>query len=383
MPINSDKSEPLYHQVAKDIKTKIASGRLKTGDKLPSQNELSNQYNVSLITIKKALTELNREGIINGKVGKGTYIANRSVSANNKKLKTIGFVLRDMDSPYFSRILSSAEKKLSSNEWNLLVSSSAGKEEKEENMINHFLDIGISGLIIASMARDYCATPTIRKLHENNFPYIVVSYMSDEDISSVGTNQEQGGYLATEHLIKLGYKRIGYINADPGNLLGDLRKRGYLRAHYKHKMLYDPDSEYQTRLRGEWHDYHSGYEVGQKFVVSKDPSDAMFVWDDLTALGFQKALFDNGLRVPEDVAIIGFDDIKRGVTALVPLTTIHQPSNVIGELAADILLKKITGEPYENRIILQPSLIVRDSCGARLKDTVSMNNSNMEQRKVK
>ncbi|MFH0991216.1 MAG: GntR family transcriptional regulator [bacterium] len=369
MAIDMNVSAPLYVQVANDIKAKIVSGALKAGDQLATQSELAKQYSVSLITIKKAISELIREGVVYARAGKGTYITKSTNRVDFSKLKTIGFVLRDLESPFFSRILSSVEKTLSEERYNLLLSSTAGRDDKEDTMIQHFLEIGVSGLIIASMSREYIASPIIRQLHREHFPYVVVSYIADEDITYVGTDHEEGAFIATEHLISLGYKKIGYINGvsgERGSLLGDLRKKGFLRALHHHKMEYSPKYEYRFQLRGEWNDYQSGYQIGLEFSSASDRPDAIFAFDDLSALGFQKAVLDKGLGVPKDIAIVGFDDIRRGVTAPVPLTTVHQPLAEIGEAAVDILLRTITGQPVQTRRILKPSLVIRESCGAIL-----------------
>jgi len=370
MAIDERNNEPLYVQVANDIKRKIAAGALKSGDQLSTHSELADEYSVSLITIKKALSELSREGLTYGRAGKGTFVSGRTPRVDFKKLKTVGFVLRDLESPFFSKILSSVEKELSEEKYNLLLSSTAGREDREDNLIQHFLDIGVSGLIIASMSREYIASPVIRKLHRENFPYVVVSYVADEDIAYVGTDHEEGAFIATQHLIELGYRKIGYINGvnnERGSLLGDLRKKGLLRALQLHGVEYNPAYEYRFQLRGEWNDYQSGYDIGLEFSGSADRPEAVFAFDDLSALGFQKAILDKGLRVPHDTAIVGFDDIRRGVTAPVPLTTVHQPLQEIGQVAVDILVKRITGQPVQTRRILKPTLVIRESCGARLR----------------
>ncbi len=373
--VDSKNSEPLYIQVANDIKSKIASGKLQVGHQLASQNELAKEYSVSQITIRKAFAELTKIGVVYSRVGKGSFVASKATHVDFSKLKTIGFVLRDIDSPFFSRILTSVEKTISNAKYNLLLSSTSGKEEREEGMIQHFLDIGVNGLIIASMSREYVASPIIRKLHEIKFPYTVVSYMADEDISYVGTDHELGAFIATQHLAKLGYKKIGYINGvhdNKSSLLGDLRKKGYLRALKQSGIECDPMFEYKFELGGEWNDYQSGYEIGVQFIVSSSRPEAVFAFDDLSALGFQKAILEHGLRVPHDVAIVGFDNIRRGRTAPVPLTTIHQPLEEIGTLAFEIVFKKITGQPVSDRKILKPTLIVRDSCGAKFRNMKSI-----------
>jgi DNA-binding LacI/PurR family transcriptional regulator len=363
-------NEPLYVQVANDIKGKITSGVLKSGDQLSTQSELADQYSVSLITIKKALNELSREGVVYGRAGRGTFIASRTPRVDFTKLKTVGFVLRDLESPFFSRILSSVEKELSAEKFNLLLSSSAGREDREDNLIQHFLEIGVSGLIIASMSREYIASPVIRKLHRENFPYVVVSYIADEDIAYVGTDHEEGAFIATQHLIKLGYREIGYINGvsgERGTLLGDLRKKGLLRALKVNGVEWHPRNEYRFQLGREWDDYQSGYDIGLEFARSTNRPEAFFAFDDLSALGFQKAILEKGLRMPQDIAIVGSDDIRRGVTAPVPLTTVHQPLMEIGQVAVDILVKRITGQPVQTRRILKPTLVIRESCGAKIR----------------
>ncbi len=367
MTLNLKNPKPLYEQIADDIKQQIATGKLKVNEQLSSQQELANTYSVSLITVKKALAKLYNEGVLYSRIGKGTFVARASAPVDFKKHQTIGFVLRQIDSPFFSRILASVERKTGEIDYNLLLSSSAGEAQKEDRLIEHFLKMGVNGLIIASMSRVYFASPVVRKLQENNFPYVVVSYIADRDISYVGTDHEEGAFLGTSHLVKMGYRNIGYINGEEGSLLGELRKKGFLRALHKGQLLFNPDYEYRLRLRGEWNDYQSGYEIGRQFLSTPDRPEAIFAYNDLSALGFEKAVLEAGFKIPEDVAIVGFDNIKRGVTASVPLTTIHQPTDKIGELAVEMIYKKVEGMETPTQQILKPRLIIRDSCGARKK----------------
>jgi DNA-binding LacI/PurR family transcriptional regulator len=374
MKIDETNPQHLYIQVVEAIKEQITTGKFRVGDRLPSQKMLADEFSVSLITIKKAMADLSRAGVIFSRTGKGSFVSKTSVHVDFSQSKSIGFILQEIDSPFFSRIVASAEKHLSLLHYNLLLTSTSGEKDREENMIQHMLGIGVSGLIIASMSREYRASTLIRQLHEQKFPYVVVSYLVDEDISYVGVDHERGAFIATEHLIKLGYSKIGYLNGirgEQGSLLGNLRKRGYLAALAHHNIAYNPDYEYLFQLRGEWNDYQSGYDIGLQFVQSFTRPEAVFAFDDLSALGFEKAVLDKGFRVPQDVAIVGFDNIKRGVTAPVPLTTIHQPTDEIGKLAVDLIYRKITGQPYESRILLTPSLVVRDSCGEFFRNAIA------------
>jgi DNA-binding LacI/PurR family transcriptional regulator len=338
------------------------------GDQLRSQQELAPDYGVSLITIKKALAELINEGVLFGRMGKGTYVANHAqkpAASDLLRHKTIGLVLRDFKSPFFSLIMHSVEETAGHMGYSLLLSNSSGRIEREVSQIRHFCRMGVSGLIVASMTRVCHGTNTIRQLQNENFPYVMVSDVEDTDISYVGTDHEHGAYLATQHLIKLGYGRIGYLRGEEGNLLDELRQKGYQQALQQYGKPFKESLIFRFPFQGEWNDYQSGYEIGQHFSTLSEKPDAIFAFNDLSALGFEHAILDQGLKVPDDVAIVGFDDIERGLYAPVPLTTIHQPAAEIGTLAVETLIKKINGEEVPTRTILKPSLIIRSSCGAK------------------
>ncbi len=361
MSIDQKKSTPLYIQIVDDLCRQIALGKLRPGQKIRSQSELAEIYHVSLITVKKALWEMSKDGILYSRVGKGTYVSEQSSLTDRREYKSIGFVLTDLKSPFFSRILESVEKKAGVMGFSLLLSSSDNKIEKEEYLIQDFRDMGVRGLIIASMDHLYTANPVIRQLEKDNFPYVVVSFITDPDICFVGTDHEEGGFIATEHLISCGYKRIGFINGEQGNQCGEERKKGYLRALKQHEIRYEAKYEYQLPFGGEAKDFKSGYEIGKKFLESPDRPQAVFAYNDLAALGFQKSVMEGGLRVPADVAIVGFDNINDCDTAAVPLTTISQPTDRIGNIAVDVLYRKCRGEEVELRQVLKPKLVIRDS----------------------
>ena len=362
-------SAPLYEQVAKDIKRKIKDGILKPGDNVGSHSELSKLYSVSVITVKGALASLINEGILFTRVGLGTYVSEQQEKGLNlSRHKTIGLVLRDLNHQYFSLIVGGIEERAYELGYNILLTSSANKIEKEESQINHFRKLGVDGLIIASLALDYKATEYIKKLHDENFPYIMVSYIHDPDYWYVGSDHELGGFLATEHLIKTGYKSIGYMHVEKGNLLSEVRKNGYYRALTEYNKPYD--SKLIFTLAKDKTTYGSdrfklGYEFGKEFKNLVKKPDALFFYSDLAALGFEQAAIEDGIIIPDDVAIVGYDDIIISQFASIPLTSVHQPTDKIGRLAVDIIQKRIDGSEIGNRTILKPSIVIRESCGAK------------------
>lgn len=184
--IDMNDPTPFYEQIENILKYEIRNGQLKEGDQIGSHNELAKKYNVSLITVKKALSNLINDGILISRIGKGTFVGGGNNRLDISKHKTIGLVLRDLNHPFYSPIVKSVEKMVYELGYNLLLSSSSGDIEKEENQIAHFKRIGVNGLIIASMSLDYHATEYIKKLQATNFPYTMISYMHDPDYWYVG-----------------------------------------------------------------------------------------------------------------------------------------------------------------------------------------------------
>ncbi|MFC1481372.1 substrate-binding domain-containing protein [Candidatus Neomarinimicrobiota bacterium] len=364
MAIDPQDPTHLYQQIAEQIREQIFSGKLKPDDRIATQNELAAQYGVSLITVKKALAELSSEGIIYSRVGKGTFITATPMRKAQVPHKSIGLVLSDLTTPFFSLIVQSAEKKTSELGYNLLLKSSSDREEKEETQIAHFQNIGVRGVIIASMGHHHQATNGILQLQEKKFPFIMVSYVQNEDISYIGTDHVYGAQLATEHLIDLGYKRIGYINSEETDILGQLRQQGYERALVASGHGVDKDIIFQQPLTNGKNQFQAGYQLGLQFAKVDNRPDAIFAFNDLTALGFEQSVLSQGLRIPEDVAIVGFDNIERDLYAPVPLTTVRPPTSTIGALAVETLVRMINGDQSVTRTFLKPQLVIRESCGA-------------------
>jgi DNA-binding LacI/PurR family transcriptional regulator len=373
MPIDFQDSTPLYIQIIQDIKEKISNGNLEVGDQLNSHKELASEYDVSLITIKSALSTLIDEGYLFSRVGKGTFVAKKFIATEVAKRDTVGLVLQDLKNPFFSLIAHMVEETAYDKGYDILLSNSSSKIKKEENQIRHFKNLGVRGLIIATLRKDLHAPKIIRELNHEKFPFVMVSYVADEDIYYVGTDHEGGAKMGTQHLIDLGYKKIGYINSPFNNSLGEIRFQGFKKALSESNLQLNPDFILQLASDEKSQSYKSGYKLGEEFHSLAEKPEAFFVYNDSSALGFISAIQDLGYHVPEDVAIVGFDDIDQAKYSKVPLTTVHQPIEKIGAVAIEKLLNIIEGKPHEVRTILQPHLIVRESCGATKQAILSSN----------
>ncbi len=365
MAIDHTNPTPLYRQIVDDIKSQIDSGSLAPGDQVAPNVELAKRYDVSLITIKKAVSELIREGFLYGRVGKGTFVAESKNGNHQAARGTIGLVLTDFQNPFFMQIAHHIESDIARYGYNLLFSYSSNDFEREEHQIRHFQEIGVLGLIIASTEYTNHVPDIVRELHASRFPYVMISYVDDTAIHYVGTDHERGAYLATEFLIQNGCNHLGYLGAEKGNPLGALRRAGYLRVLSEHGIPANPDFEFTFPVPRE--DFESGFAIGETFCRQTERPDGVFAFNDQSAFGFERALAAGCLKIPEDVALVGFDDVAFPAPPPVPLTTVHQPTDRIAKLALEKLNAQIEGASFEIRTILEPSLVVRASCGARQK----------------
>lgn len=333
---------------------------MSPGDQIAPNVELAKSYDVSLITIKKAISELIREGYLYGRVGKGTFVAESGSAKTEPGIGTIGLVLTDFNNPFFMQISHHLETQCSGSGCNLLFSYSSNDFEREENQIRHFQEIGVKGLIIASTEFTNRVPDIVRELHAARFPYVLISYVDDPEIHHVGIDHKLGAMMATEYLIRSGCRRPGYINAEKGNPLGALRRQGFLLALRESGLDYIPEFEFVFPASRQ--DFESGFAIGEDFCRMKNRPDGLFAFNDHSALGFERALKAGGIRIPDDVALVGFDDVEFDVPPPVPLTTIHQPTDQIALLALEKLIAQIEGKPFAAPTLLEPSLIERVSC---------------------
>ena len=369
---------PLYQQVALDIRRKIISGEMPVGSQLQPHRELAVSYGVSMITINKALSGLVSEGVLYSRVGRGTFVLNRPAD-NDGNAAMLGFVLRDLSSPFFSLVAHAAQQRADELGYGLLFSSSSNRLDREEEQIRRFRDLGVSGLIIASMNRTYRISEPIQALHDAGIPYVMVSYTDGADVPFIGMDLDSAGYLAAQHLLAMGRQRIGYVGDKFGSIMCELRGRGYRRALEQAGLPIDPALQFEYPFEGEWNDYRSGYTVAERILNLPEKPDAMFVFNDLGALGVLDGLLDRGVRVPEDIAIVGLDDIELAGRARIPLTTVRQPVDRIGAMAVDNILARLRGDQTPVRQLLPPELIVRKSSGAVMPDAEDNSRFNPQQ----
>lgn len=202
----------------------------------------------------------------------------------------------------------------------------------------------------------------LEKLLKSGFPFVLIGKdPADRRIPWVEVDDETGSYMATKHLLQLGHKTLGYLGGPIQYVSSQKRRQGFERALAEYGLAADPDLIVSVPQPDETY----GYQAMQQLLTNLRLPTAVAAFNDLMATGALRALAEKKVRVPEEIAVVGFDDIITAPHTNPPLTTIHQPAFDKGAIATQLLLKLIAGETVEDRhILLKPRLVVRKSCGS-------------------
>ncbi len=229
--------------------------------------------------------------------------------------------------------------------------------EYERRTIHQVMHGGlIDGVIVSSMLMD---DPLVQALADNQKPFVLVGrHPTNASLSYVDVDNIKGAHSAVAHLLRLGRRRIAAITGPQNAIVGADRRTGYLDALRERGLAPDP----RLTVEGDFTET-SGY-LGMQRLLAHDP-DAVFAASDMMAQGALRALREAGRRVPEDVAVVGFDDMPFAATTEPPLTTVRQPIGRLGATAVEILIDLIT-QPAAGprRVLLSTELVIRKSCGA-------------------
>jgi LacI family transcriptional regulator len=276
------------------------------------------------------------------------------------KTSIVALVVPDLMSAFFSEIAIHMSTELRKRGYSMLISWTEEDSEIQYREIEHLLSLGIDAMIVATSGD---GTACFRRLKERNIPFVLL----DRDVPEVkapyiGGDDILFGKIATRHLIDIGCKRIGHISGPPMSP-GFGRLEGYKRA-LKAAGLRSNDAYIVTPSEPGPRTFHHGFESTQRLLAVKPRVDGIFCFNDPLAVGAMEAVLAAGLRMPEDVAIIGCGNLPLGATLRNPLSTIDQNTKELGEKAAHVvlsLLQQKSKKTPERITIVQPRLLVRTS----------------------
>jgi LacI family transcriptional regulator len=333
--------------------------------KNPTLKEVASLAQVSTATVSNVI---NNTKHVSESVKKQVYTAMEALnykpneiakSLRVKQSRLIGILISDISNDFISKVVKGIENTLSEIGYNVLLCSTDSDFEKEKEYLNVFMGKRIDGLIISSSGTgDY---EHYEDLLKAKVPVVFLNRCPDHFPSNmVMTNNIKGAYMATEHLIKHGHKKIGIITGPMHFSTGRDRFIGYQRALDD----YGIPLKKELVLEGCFN-IESGYELTKKLFKENMGADALFISNNSMSLGAYKYIKEQGIKIPEEIAIYGYDDPEWADIVDPPLSGIKQPAFELGVYAAKKIVDTVQGNCPESRGIkyLDPEMVVRKSCG--------------------
>jgi DNA-binding LacI/PurR family transcriptional regulator len=347
----SDKTHK-YLVIRNQIKERIASGRLV--DKLPGERVLADELNASYMTVRKAIAGLVEEGILIKNGTRGTFVSHKRT--NSRPTHNIGFFLDEdikegISSPYYSLIFKSLEEEVVRNGYNMLFFSDFDDLNPLKNTKK------VDGVIISCFPRIEDRIQQIK----NYLPMVILDNIAaDKSVPSVTIDNFNSCSHSVEYLIELGHRRIGFVS---GLLDSDVcrdRLLGYKNALARAGIK----EERALNYKGDY-SFESGEKAGKYFVGLTSRPSAIVCANDMMAIGLMKVLQENLIKIPDQISVIGFDDILLASKVFPTLTTNAAPIAEMARHAVDILISSMKGEETDyHHLILEARLVKRDSCAA-------------------
>ena len=349
--IDRNSMEPLYVQVKNHIITSIENGELKIGDKLMSENEMLKFYGVGRVTIRNALSELVAEGCLRKEQGLGTF-----VMAYPKRAKRLNIdVLLDAGDTYFAPayMLKGISPVLEQNNCNLLMHDTKHDNHHIVQLLENILDRGTDGVLVAPVSRSWSSQEMIDVLNRYKraeIPVVVMlGKMPCDSVISLNIDDEYGTEIATRYLLECGHRKIlGLFHEKDRNPAR--RVQGFRRAFRD-----VPDAEVYEITEPNW-------AAGVMELVRNRKITAIQCYNDHIAVECLRLLVENGIRVPQDISLVGFDDSEIAQNSIPRLTTMTHPKDHLGRAAAEAVLRQIRNpqEKLED-VTYRPGLVIRQS----------------------
>lgn len=363
-----------YNMVKNKIKEWITNGEVKPGEKIYSENELVKIFSVSRHTVRLAVGDLVHEGWLYREQGAGTFCSNRALENKTEKTdqvvntKTIGLLTTYISDYIFPFIIRGIESYLADHGYSLILASTNNNIEKEKQCLQNMLDRNIDGLIVEpTKSSNY--NPNINyylELEHRNIPYLMINQYYPQLIPPhIIVNDENGGFLGTDHLIKLGHEKIvGMFKTD--DLQGVYRMKGFIRAFRENNIAFFPEmilnfstEDQETTLHEKIKDFLISFETMPTGIIC---------YNDQIALAVLNVLRELNLRVPEDISIVGYDDSYLSEASDVKLTSLTHPKMQMGIEAAKWIVSAVenkfkdgSGKFPQQSIVYEPELVIRNS----------------------
>jgi LacI family transcriptional regulator len=363
-----------HRKISSHLEMEIASGKHAAGARLPSEQQLVQQFGVSRPTVARALRDLEAKGLIERRAGSGTYVSSNQNRRSNSA-RVLGLLVPGLSNTEIFHIICGEIASLARvHEYGLLWGGSTNPRQDADASLQHaeeickqFIERKISGVFFAPAEllprQEEANYQLAESLREAGITVVLVdrdlgAFPKRSDFDLVGIDNLAGGYMIAEHLIKLGCRKLLFVSRPLSAATVNARIAGVREAMA------------QNHLELDSHWVREGDPKDLKFVrslVSGRLADAVICANDDTAAVLMRTMESQGLKPPNDIRVVGFDDVKYATLVSVPLTTIHQPCRDIAHVAFQTMLRRLAEPTLPIQSInLTPTLVVRESCGAYL-----------------
>ncbi|WP_420012658.1 LacI family DNA-binding transcriptional regulator [Tateyamaria sp.] len=346
-------------------KTATAGARpLKTS----TLQDVARVAGVSTATVSRTLShpdvvsESTRKRV-SAAVQKTGYRINRAArNLRTQRSHSVIALLPDLANPFFSNILEGISRTLADKGYSMLVASTRQVHDSGDRLIDYLDDARADGMIIldGQLAPDVVAS--LEGSPHSNRILFACEWVADAPFPSVRCENRRGTAAAIDHLVALGHRKIAHVTGPQGNVLTTARKDAFVEAVGRHGLALPPE----WIIDGDF-SLQAGCDAARQWMAIVDRPTAVFCASDQIAMAFIAELARHDIRVPQDVSVMGFDDIDLAEQFIPPLTTIRQDRIIIGETAATMLLERIAGQvtsEARQEAVIPVSLIARKSTGA-------------------
>jgi len=362
---------PKYRQVFEDLHSAIADGTLRRGDRLPSEAELGKRYDTSRITVAKAIHELQLQGLVSRRPGSGTHVLAPTQSNDH----VFGLLIPDLGrteifEPICNGMMRSPLSKPHSLLWGHFMGEFAQQQKEAEQLCHKYIAQKVSGVFFAPLEftpeKDIVNRRIASAFDRAGIPVVLLDrcfapYPLRSKYDLVGIDNRSAGFLITQHLILHGATRIVFVARRLSASTVHGRIAGYREALLSRRIHTQQDL---VRL-GDPEDPHF-----LQTILKECHPDAIVCANDITAARIMQGLTARGIRVPEEIRIVGIDDVKYASLLPVPLTTQHQNCADIGATAIATMLQRLEKPDLPTRdILLQTKTVLRSSCGTHPSPT--------------
>jgi LacI family transcriptional regulator len=344
----------------------LKTSRRKRPGKAASIYDVARESGVSVFTVSAVVNNKAHVGKslrekVEAAIRKLNYRPNLIArSLAKQKTHTIGMIVPDIGNPFFPIVVRGAEDAAQKHGYNLLLCNSDDSLDKEEKAVELLLSKRVDGILLTKAADDFRLSLQ-QMIKEVNIPFVLVMRTYPKlTKDAVITDDYHGAYEAVSHLARAGRKRIGLISGPLKVSNAKERWAGFQDALKAEGLPFEQDLVIEGDYRLE-----SGYRAGHS-MFSRRP-DGIYVANHLMTVGLLKAADEMGLRCPEDFGLVSFDDYPWLGIFRPRLTTVELPKHQLGSEAAELLIRRITGDTSKPQLIkLQPELRIRESCGFAL-----------------